>query len=246
MEDVQKENVALKAEVAKLQAEISALKSGGGASAGAAEKKEKKAAAAGAGTAKPAGSKRSAVEEKKKKSATGPNPVKLGKKPLEGTAKKQKGAPASVAGQTSKLTNVAMIVGDRVSSSDGNLQAAHKACDAINRPFIHELAIMATPPQPVVDVMVAMGKAMGVPVDSWKEGKAIVKDPKLLTVLIKFDYDKNECKGLDKAVANLDPKKIEGTSRAAALLAVWCLAVNSYKKGKAGGGGAAAPTEAKA
>jgi len=243
MEDVQKENVALKAEVAKLQAEISALKSGGGA--GAAEKKEKKAAAAGAGTAKPTASKRSAVEEKKKKSATGPNPVKLGKKPLEGT-KKQKGAPASVAGQTSKLTNVAMIVGERVSSSDPNLQAAHKACDAINRPFIHELAIMATPPQPVADVMVAMGKAMGVPVESWKEGKNIVKDPKLLTVLVKFDYDKNECKGLDKAVANLDPKKIEGTSRAAALLAVWCLAVNAYKKGKAGGGGAAAPTEAKA
>jgi len=239
-EDVQKENVALKAEVAKLQAEIAALKSGGGAGA---EKKEKKAAA-GAGTAKPTGSKRAAVEEKKKKSATGPNPVKLGKKPLEGT-KKQKGAPASVAGQTSKLTNVAMIVGERVTSSDGNLQAAHKACDAINRPFIHELAIMATPPQPVVDVMVALGKAMGVPVESWKEGKAIVKDPKLLTVLIKFDYDKNEFKGLEKAVANLDPKKIESTSRAAALLAVWCLAVNSYKKGKAGGGGAAA-TEAKA
>lgn len=61
--------------------------------------------------------------------------------PLEGT-KKSKGAPASVAGQTSKLAGVALITGDRTSTSDSNLLAAHKACDAINRPFIHELAMV--------------------------------------------------------------------------------------------------------
>lgn len=42
---------------------------------------------------------------------------------------------------------------------------------------------LATPPQGVVDMGIALGCALGVPVESWKEGKAIVKDPKLLTVV---------------------------------------------------------------
>jgi len=166
------------------------------------------------------------------------SPVKLGKKP---PVRKGKGAPDKVS-TAAKFAGVAVVEGKENAANDPNLQEAVKAREGFNRLTIHELAIMASPPPAVGDVGKALGCALGIPVTNWAEGKSIIKDPKLISVLEKFDYDKNECKGLDKAVASFDVAALAKSSKAAAALAQWLIAVSKYKASKSSGTTAPATT----
>jgi hypothetical protein len=211
---LEKENAELKAQVAAKPAE----------KAGKTDGAPKKAAPKKAAPAKkdPAAGGKAAPKKEEKKIS----PVKLGKKP---PVRKGKGAPEKVSTK-GKFEHVATATGK--DSSDPNLQEAAKARAGFSRLTLHELAILATPPPAVTDVSKALGCALGIPVETWAEGKAIIKDPKLFGVLEKFDYDANECKGLDKSVSGFDIAAIAKTSKAAAAMAEWLVAVSKYKKSK--------------
>jgi len=155
----------------------------------------------------------------------------MGKKQLEIGGKKEKkakGAPASV-GKGSKVKEVATTDGSDQKTSDPLYQASIKAREGFNRTHIHELAIMATPPQGVVDVGIALGCALSIPCADWKEAKSVIKEPHLAAVLEKFDYEKNACAGLDKAVAGFDIPALTKSSKAAAALAEWLISLSKYK-----------------
>jgi len=219
------------AALTKENADLKAASSNGAAAHdGGAKPAEKKTAA------KKAPAKKAATlgAEKKKKPVGKKdelNPVAMGKKALVmggKTAARAKGAPASVA-KGPKLGGVHVTDGKDQKTDDPLFQSAVKAREAFNRTHIHELAIMATPPQPVVEVGIALGAALGIPCADWKEAKAIIKEPKLISTLEKFDYTKNDCKGLDKAVAGFDIPTITKGSKAAGALAEWLVALKNFK-----------------